>query len=99
MSRLWVVAVYVHILFSLEKVCFSFSIIFLHFSRHCLIAIMYVPSSNSKCTCKKCKHKIHVDDIEAIFKEQLTEFIISGEEVNRYLDGTHTVIREKGQEI
>lgn len=60
---------------------------------------MYVPSSNPKYTCKKCKRKIHVDDIEAIFKEQLTEFIISEEEVNRYFDGTHNVIREKEQEI
>jgi site-specific DNA recombinase len=60
---------------------------------------MYVPSSNPKYTCKKCRRKIHIDDIEAIFKEQLTEFIISEEEVNRYFDGTHNVIREKEQEI
>ncbi|MCI2230304.1 recombinase family protein [Polaribacter sp. MSW13] len=60
---------------------------------------MYVPSSNPKYTCKKCKRKIHIEDIEAIFKEQLTEFIISEDEVNRYFDGTHTIIGDKEQEI
>jgi len=60
---------------------------------------MYVPSSNPKYTCKKCKRKIHIEDIEDIFKEQLTEFILSKEEVNRYFDGTHTVINEKKFEI
>ena len=60
---------------------------------------MYVPSSNPKYTCKSCKRKIHIDDIENIFKEQLTEFILSKEEVKRYFDGTHTVVQEKEQEI
>lgn len=60
---------------------------------------MYVPSGNPKYTCKKCKRKIHIDDIEAIFKEQLTEFILSKEEVNRYFDGTHSVINNKKEEI
>lgn len=60
---------------------------------------MYIPSSNPKYTCKKCKRKISVDDIEAIFKEQLTEFIVSKEEIERYFNGTHTVINEKKEEI
>lgn len=60
---------------------------------------MYIPSSNPKYTCKKCKRKIGIDDIEAIFKEQLTEFILSKEEVNRYFNGTHSVITEKKEEI
>ncbi|GAA0743214.1 hypothetical protein GCM10009431_16120 [Gaetbulibacter jejuensis] len=60
---------------------------------------MYATSSNPKYTCKKCKRKIHVEDIEVIFKDQLTEFIISKEEVKRYFDRTHTIIREKEQDI
>ncbi|MCL7753064.1 recombinase family protein [Polaribacter sp. Z022] len=60
---------------------------------------MYIPSGNPKYTCKKCKRKIGIEDIEEIFKEQLTEFILSKEEVNRYFDGTHTVINEKKEEI
>jgi len=60
---------------------------------------MYIPSGNPKYTCKKCKRKIPIDDIEEIFKEQLTEFILSKEEVNRYFDGTHTIINEKKEEI
>ncbi len=60
---------------------------------------MYVPSSNPKYTCKKCKRKIHIEDIEAIFKEQLTEVIISEDEVNRHFDGTHAIIRDKEQEV
>jgi len=62
---------------------------------------MYVPTSNPKYTCsnKSCKRKIHVDDIEAIFKEQLTEFLLSEEEVKRYFDGTHKIIDQKQKEI
>ena len=60
---------------------------------------MYVPSAISKYRCKKCKRKIHVDDIEAIFKEQLTSFIISKGEVERYFNGTHEIINSKKQEI
>jgi len=60
---------------------------------------MYVPSSNPKYTCKKCKSKIHVNDIEAIFKEQLTQFLLSKEDVNRYFEGTHSIIDEKQKEI
>ena len=62
---------------------------------------MYVPSSNPKYTCssKKCKNKIHVDDIEAIFREQLTGFLLSKEEIKRYFDGTHKMVNEKQEEI
>jgi len=62
---------------------------------------MYVPSSNPKYTCsaKGCKNKIHVDDIEAIFKEQLTQFLLSDEDVARYFDGSHAQINEKKKEI
>lgn len=62
---------------------------------------MYVPSSNPKYTCsnKECKNKIHVDDIEAIFKEQLTQFLLSKEDVARYFDGSHAQINEKKKEI
>ena len=60
---------------------------------------MYVPSGNPKYTCKSCKRKIHIDDIENIFKEQLTEFILSKEEVNRYFDGTHSTIDDRENEI
>ena len=37
--------------------------------------------------------------IEAIFKEQLTEFLLSEEDVKRYFDGSHNIIREKEHEI
>lgn len=60
---------------------------------------MYIPSSNPKYTCKKCRRKIGIDDIEIIFKEQLTELIVSKEEIERYFNGTHTVINEKKEEI
>jgi site-specific DNA recombinase len=60
---------------------------------------MYIPSSNPKYTCKKCRRKIGIEDIEAIFKEQLTEFILSKEEVSRYFNGTHSIINDKKEEI
>ncbi len=56
---------------------------------------MYVPSNMPKYVCKSCRNKIGVDDLEAIFQEQLKSFFISTEEVAKYLSKADETIREK----
>lgn len=60
---------------------------------------MYVPTSNPKYTCKKCKRKIPTDDIEEIFKSQLKQFLLSEEQVKEYYDSSHVHIKEKEKEL
>ncbi len=59
---------------------------------------MYVPSSNPKYTCRKCKRKIHVEDLETIFKEHLTQFLLSEEDLKKYFEGSHSLIKDKESE-
>ena len=46
---------------------------------------MYVPSNNPKYICHSCRNKIPVDDLEAIFHEELKGFIFSEKEIAGYL--------------
>jgi site-specific DNA recombinase len=56
---------------------------------------MYVPSNMPKYVCAKCRNKIGVEDLEAIFQEQLKTFFISPDEVTKYLGKADESIREK----
>lgn len=56
---------------------------------------MYVPSNNPKYTCQKCRHKIPVDDLEAIYLEQLKDFLLSEKDMNAYLQQADDVIVDK----
>lgn len=56
---------------------------------------MYVPSSNPKYTCQKCRNKIPPDDLEAIFREQLREFFLSSEDLANYLEQADESIVER----
>ncbi|WP_416944497.1 recombinase family protein [Xanthomarina gelatinilytica] len=60
---------------------------------------MYVPSSNPKYTCKKCKRKIPMDDIEDIFKSQLKQFLLSKEDVEAYYQSSQRGIQDKEREL
>jgi len=56
---------------------------------------MYLPSNNPKYTCNNCKNKINQDDLEEIFHQQLTDYIISEENIKHYINASESVITEK----
>lgn len=56
---------------------------------------MYVPSNNPKYTCKVCKNKIAIDDLEEIFHSQLKSFLYSDVEIANYLGEAEEAIKDK----
>jgi site-specific DNA recombinase len=59
---------------------------------------MYVPSNQqNKYVCQKCRNKMPIIDLEAIFHEQLKDFFFSSEEVDSHLSEFDAVIKEKEQ--
>lgn len=60
---------------------------------------MYVPSNSPKYTCRECRNKISVDDIETIFHEQLKKFVFSPDEIMDYLSQADEVIQNKQQQF
>jgi site-specific DNA recombinase len=56
---------------------------------------MYVPSNSPKYTCKKCRNRIGLTDLEELFQEQLKTFLFSDEEISAYLKKADILIREK----
>jgi len=58
---------------------------------------MYVPSNSLKYTCQKCRNKMPVDDLEAIFHEQIKNFLISDQEINTHLEQANEVVKEKSE--
>tara|TARA_R110000787_G_scaffold48790_1_gene117204 strand:- start:173 stop:883 length:711 start_codon:yes stop_codon:yes gene_type:complete len=60
---------------------------------------MYVPSGNLKYTCKKCRRKIPTDDIEAIFKEQLKQFLLPEDDLQAYFESSQSGIKVKEREL
>lgn len=58
---------------------------------------MYVPSNSPKYTCRKCRTKIPVSDLEEIYRQQLQEFLLSKDDLNSYLNQAHDIIAEKTQ--
>lgn len=61
---------------------------------HCGEA-MYVPSNSPKYTCRKCRNKIPVTDLEAIYQEQLRDFLLSEADISTYLNQADEVVTEK----
>ena len=60
---------------------------------------MYVPSSNPKYTCKKCRRKIPTEDIEEIFKSELKQFLLSKKDIKKYYESSQSGIITKQKEI
>lgn len=56
---------------------------------------MYLPSNSPKYTCNNCKNKINQEDLEDIFHQQLTDYIITEENINHYINASESVISEK----
>lgn len=58
-------------------------------------AKMYVVSRSPKYVCLQCRNKIPVEDLEAVFVEQLKSFFLSREEITTHLDKADAGLSEK----
>ncbi len=56
---------------------------------------MYVPSANPKYTCYKCHNKIGLADLEAVFHEELKNFLFSPTDWLKYLEQADATIKAK----
>ena len=56
---------------------------------------MYVWSNSPKYVCTKCKNRIAVADLEAIYKEQLTQYLVSPEEIEAHFATADDAVAEK----
>lgn len=56
---------------------------------------MYVPSNLPKYVCYRCRNKLPVEDLEAVFHEQLKGFFFSADEIARSLAAGDAVIKGK----
>lgn len=56
---------------------------------------MYVWSNSPKYVCTGCRNKIPVDDLEAVYRAQLTNFLISPEEIAAHNQAAQDAIGEK----
>lgn len=56
---------------------------------------MYVWSNSPKYACSKCRNKMPVVDLEAVYREQLTSFLVSSEEIARHDEAAREAVRDK----
>jgi len=56
---------------------------------------IYVPSNTPKYICYKCRNKIPIVDLEAVFQEQLKDFFLSPKEMTGYLQEADETIKAK----
>lgn len=56
---------------------------------------MYVFSRSPKYICRKCKTKIPMDDMEAIFRDQLADYFVAPDKIQKHLESTSDEMREK----
>ncbi len=58
---------------------------------------MYVPSNSPKYTCKPCRNKIAVEDLEAVFHAQIKHFLFSDDEIRLRMDAAHEEVGKKAE--
>ncbi len=56
---------------------------------------MYVWSNSPKYVCKVCRNKITVADLEAVYRDRLSQFVISPDELAAHDQAAGDVLREK----
>lgn len=56
---------------------------------------MYARRRSPKYVCRGCRNKIGIEDLDAIFEEQLKHFVFSPTEVAQYLEEADKTIQEK----
>jgi site-specific DNA recombinase len=60
---------------------------------------MYVKSKSVKYDCQTCHNKIPVEDLEAVFRDQLSGFLLSPKDIDAHRQAAEDSIREKSQLI
>ena len=58
---------------------------------------MYVPSNTPKYVCYKCRNKIPLTDLEAIFHEQIRNFVFSDTEIAAHMEKADAAAKEKAE--
>src|SRR5207249_3703373 len=56
---------------------------------------MYPHSKSPKYVCRSCRNKMPIEDLEAIFHEQLRSFVLSPEAIAQHLEDANEGIRAK----
>ena len=62
-------------------------------------AKMYVYSESPKYVCKKCRNRIGIGDLEAVFQEQLKGFLLSPDDVAAYLSRADEALAGKEETL
>ena len=63
---------------------------------HCACGTkMYVPVKTPKYVCQKCRNKIAVEDLEAVFHQQLQDRFFTDKEMMGYLEGLDRNLKEQ----
>jgi site-specific DNA recombinase len=58
---------------------------------------MYVPSNSPKYVCTGCRNKIPIEDLSAVFLDELKNYLVSPDKVTAYLESANASIGEKTQ--
>jgi len=58
---------------------------------------MYVPSNSPKYVCTGCRNKIPIEDLSAVFVDELKNYLVSPDKVAAYLASANASISEKRQ--
>lgn len=56
---------------------------------------MYLPSNSPKYTCSKCRNKIPLEDLEAIFHSEVQNVLTSDDEITTLLESASQTVKEK----